>query len=370
MVMARDRIGAAVVLSPANQTYLVGFRALLYSRPIVLIVGPELTTLVVPGLEEAHAREVAAVDELLVYHEHPAGGPWKDSVDCLDETLAQLVPGRQVGIELATCPAGLAAHLTEDGRRLADLDHALTRMRAVKDETEIAVIREAGRVAGVGVAASLEACHVGRSEIEVDGAGTSAVMTEVARLGGTTTVEQLIMTPSGRHRASLPHALSTTRKLRSGDVLIHTRQVGLSGYRAELERTAFVGRADDEQARAFEVIRSAQHAAVRAVRAGVRCQEVDRAAREVIDEAGLGTFAIHRTGHGIGLSAHEPPYLRYDNDALLEEGMVITIEPGVYIPGVGGFRHSDTVIVKADGHEALTEHPAGLDRLTLEASAG
>jgi len=367
--MTRQRIGAAVVISPANQTYLIGFRALLYSRPIVLVVTPDSTTLVVPGLEEAHAREAATVDELLVYYEHPGGGPRHDARECLDDALARMSGSKRIGIELAACPAGLAAHLTDAGRALADLDPALTRMRGIKDETEIAVIREAGRVAGIGVAASLGACRVGASEVEVDGAGTSAVMAEVARRGSTTTVEQLIMTPSGRERASLPHALSTTRRLEPADVLIHTRQVGLGGYRAELERTAFVGRPDADQARAFEAIRAAQQAALEAVRAGVRCREVDGAARAVIDGAGLGAFAIHRTGHGIGLAPHEPPYLRHDNDDPLDEGMVITIEPGVYVPGVGGFRHSDTVIVRTDGHEALTEHPSGLDQLTLDDSA-
>lgn len=196
------------------------------------------------------------------------------------------------------------------------------------------------------------------------------MLAEVAHLGGATTVEQLIMTPSGTERSILPHALSTTRQLRPDDVLIHTRQVGLSGYRAELERTAFVGRPDDRQVYAFKVIRAAQQAAMAAVRAGVPCRLVDAAARAVIDGAGLGSFAIHRTGHGIGLTAHEPPYLRYDNDAPLEEGMIITIEPGVYIPGTGGFRHSDTLIVRSLGHDRLTEHPSDLDSLTFDASAG
>jgi Xaa-Pro dipeptidase len=232
------------------------------------------------------------------------------------------------------------------------------------------MIRETARVTRNGVAASLAACRVGRSEIEVDGAGTAAVMAEVARLGDAVTVEQLIMTPSGPERSTLPHALSTTRRLAPGDGLIHTRQVGLNGYRAELERTAFVGRAEGDRRRVFEVVREAQQRAIDTVRAGVRCRDVDHAARRVITEAGLGAYAIHRTGHGIGLAPHEAPYLRYDNDGTLEEHMVITIEPGVYVPGLGGFRHSDTLVVTADGAESITEHPSDLDSLTLDASPG
>jgi Xaa-Pro dipeptidase len=368
--MACERVSASIVLSPASQTYLVGFRALLYSRPIVLIVAPDSTLLVIPGLEETHAREEAAVDELLVYHEHPGGGAARDHLECLERTLAAVAPRQAIGVELSVCSAGLARRLTRAGHRLADLDPTLSRMRAIKDDTELALIREAAWVTGIGVGASLDACHPGRSEIEIDGGGTTAVMAAVARLGGDTTVEQLIMTPSGRERSILPHALSTTRRLGTRDLLIHTRQVGLGGYRAELERTAFVGRPDDEQARAFRVVRSAQQAAIDAVRTGARCRDIDAAARRVIDRAGLGRFAIHRTGHGIGLATHEPPYLRYDNDSPLADGMVITIEPGIYIPGVGGFRHSDTVVVRGDGHDRLTEHPTDLDTLTFDAAVG
>jgi Xaa-Pro dipeptidase len=222
-------------------------------------------------------------------------------------------------------------------------------------------------VAEVGVAAALAACQTGVPEIEVDGAGTSAVLARVAEFPEPVAVEQLMMTPTGPGRTVLPHVLSSTRRLIQSDGLIHTRQVGLNGYRAELERTAFVGRVDGERARLFETVAAAQRAALDSIAAGVPCRDVDAAARRVLTAAGLERFAIHRTGHGIGLSPHEPPYLRFDEEAPLEENMVITIEPGAYIPGVGGFRHSDTVIVSADGCETVTSFPTALQDLTLGA---
>jgi len=355
---------AGLIVSPANQTYLSGFRALLYSRPILLLVTSGGTALVVPGLEEAHARAKAAVDRLLIYHERPGGdgGDWSDR---LDELLGQLPAGSGIGVELSSCSAAIAEHLRRRGHGVRDLDPVLARMRVIKDDAELEVIRESARVAGAGVGASLRACRAGTTEIEIDAAGTAAVMTAVARLPGPATVEQLLMTPAGAERSALPHALSTTRALAPGDGLIHTRQVGLDGYRAELERTAFVGPPDAERRRMFETMREAQARALDAVRAGVRCRDVDRAARQVIDAAGLGAYAVHRTGHGIGLSPHEPPYLRHDEDAVLEERMVVTIEPGIYVPGVGGFRHSDTAVVRADGAEPITSHPSSLEALTL-----
>lgn len=119
--MAHEGVGAAIVLSPANQTYLVGFRALLYSRPIMLVVAPDSTALIVPGLEEAHALEEAAVDELLVYYEH-SEGPATDHLQHLDGIL-DAVPRRQrIGVEMSVCSVGLGTWLTRAGRRLADLD--------------------------------------------------------------------------------------------------------------------------------------------------------------------------------------------------------------------------------------------------------
>lgn len=363
-----DRLGvaAAVSTAPANQTYLAGFRALLYSRPILLVVTPEATTIIVPGLEETHARGEAKVDRVRAYYEHPLGDGPASHLDWLDEELRALPSGAAVGIESSACPEGLARHIADAGHRLVDLDPALVAMRQVKDATEIDLIADAARVTGAAVAASIAACREGITEIEVDGAGTAAMLAAVAGRERNATVDQLVMTPSGTERSELPHAFSTTRRLEAGDVLIHTRQVGLDGYRAELERTVFVGAPDGERRRAFELMRAGQAAAIGAVRAGVPCSKVDRAARDVLTAGGFGGYAIHRSGHGIGLSPHEPPYLRFDNDEPLEEGMVITIEPGIYVPGLGGFRHSDTVVVTSDGPDLLTEHPTDLGSLVAD----
>lgn len=202
-----------------------------------------------------------------------------------------------------------------------------------------------------------------------DGVGTRAVLAEVAGIGRPVTVEELVMTPSGPERSTLPHAFSTTRRLKPSDGLIHTRQVGLDGYRAELERTLFIGRPSADQRRAFDAMRAAQDAAIGAVRVGVACSDVDRAARARFEDAGLARHAIHRTGHGIGLSPHESPYLRFDEHRPLEEGMVITIEPGIYVDGLGGFHHFNTVVVRADGAEPLTDHPSDLASLVHDEAA-
>ncbi len=112
----------------------------------------------------------------------------------------------------------------------------------------------------------------------------------------------------------------------------------------------------------------AQLAAIDALKPGVRAGDVDDVARTILKREGYGEYAVHRTGHGIGLSPHEEPYVRFDNDLILEKGMVFTIEPGIYIPNVGGFRHSDTVAITDDGCEWLTDYPNTLEALCFPAT--
>ncbi|MGG1249777.1 M24 family metallopeptidase [Brevibacillus agri] len=208
--------------------------------------------------------------------------------------------------------------------------------------------------------ASLSAIRPGASELEVDDAGRTAVLREAAKRYPNAVVHPQSITPSGVARSIMPHVFSTTRKLERGDVLIHTHHAVVHGYIAECERTCFVEEATERQKEAFAVMLRAQQAALETIKAGVPMREVDRAARAVIQAAGYGEYAIHRTGHSIGLDIHEPPFFRFDEEALLQEGMVFTVEPGFYVPELGGFRHSDTVIVTRDGCEPITHVPRDL----------
>lgn len=350
---------------PDQQTYLAGFRALIYSRPIVLLVGLERSMLIVPELERTHARELAQVDCVKSYAERP-GSDAPGAPEPLLDALLDVLPERsRVAVDEERLPHAYVRRIAARGHEPLDFAAAMRELRAVKHPHEIDAVRAAGQLVGVGVRASLAACRVGASELEIDAAGAAAIQAGASQFGPQTTVELLTMTPSGAHRSTLPHVFSTTRALERGDVLIHTRQVALNGYRAELERTAIVGEPSPEQARAFATMVDAQQAAIDALKPGVRACDVDRAARAVIERAGWGAFAIHRSGHGIAIGVHEHPHLRHDNPAPLPPGTVVTIEPGFYVPGLGGFRHSDTLVVTDDGAEFATEHPRSLAELTI-----
>lgn len=359
------RAAAFLTLDPDHQTWLAQFRALIYSRPIALLVDSRRTTLIVPELEERHANRHAAVDRVLAYAERPVAGKPSSATELIDEALAALGAGASVAVDEQRLPYSMVEQIRAAGCEVLLFSDTVRDLQEVKSPQQIAGIRRAGGLAAVGVEASLGACKAGVSELEVDNAGAAAILAKASMMGPETTVELLSMTPSGAERSILPHVFSSTRRIELGDVLIHTRQVALNGHRAELERTALVGSPTGAQREAFEVMLAAQRAAVEALSPGTRAAAVDAAARAVIDAAGYGEYFIHRTGHGIAVSVHEHPHVRFDNDQELKPGMVLTVEPGFYVPGLGGFRHSDTWAITDDGAEPLTAFPSSLAELTL-----
>ncbi|QCR32477.1 Xaa-Pro peptidase family protein [Lysinibacillus sp. SGAir0095] len=361
--MKENNLHAAVVMSPDYQFYLTGFRALIYSRPIILFITSEQCSLIVPGLEEVHAREHADVDRILPYYEHPEkANIAKTYLEVLENEL-KAQEGSAVGVDMDYTPGKIINEILNVKSTVIDLSVQIEKMRSIKDDEEISAMIEAGKLVNLGVSETLKHCKVGATELEIDAIGNQIIYRTASENYPNATLDLLVMTPSGPERSILPHVYSNTRKIQQGDVIIHTRQVSLNGYRAELERTVIMGEPTKQQEHAFLAMQKAQQAALDFIRPGVKASEVDAVARGILREEGYAEFAIHRTGHAIGVSLHEPPYLSYDNDLVLEEGMAYTIEPGIYIPGLGGFRHSDTVILKDGGNLLITDYPSNLKEL-------
>ncbi len=160
------------------------------------------------------------------------------------------------------------------------------------------------------------------------------------------------MVQSGPNGA-VPHNPTGTRKLAEGDTVVMDSVISLDGYNSDITRTFAIGRPSERARQAYRAVRAAQQAAIDAARPGVECQELDRIARKVITDAGFGQYFIHRLGHGLGIEVHEPPYLVGGNRETLREGMCVTIEPGVYVPGEFGIRIEDDVLITAGGCEVL-----------------
>jgi Xaa-Pro aminopeptidase len=165
--------------------------------------------------------------------------------------------------------------------------------------------------------------------------------------------------------AAIPHALANNIVFQEGDVLVTGASAPMWGYNSELERTMIIGRPSDEQKRMFDHMCRAQDVALGAIRPGIPCAQVDREVRAYYEANDLMPHWKHHSGHAIGLRYHEGPFLDVGDQTEIRPGMVFTVEPGLYAPELGGFRHSDTVLVTEDGSEILTYYPRDLESLTI-----
>ena len=239
---------------------------------------------------------------------------------------------------------GLQAALPE--ARYVSMTESLPMLRAVKDATEI----ERLAAAGAAVDASFEDIagvrFAGRREREI-----AADLAGFLRAHGHSQVDFTVV-GSGPNGAN-PHHDVSERTVEEGDMVVLDFGGLRDGYASDITRTVHVGAPTDEEREVYDVVRRAQQAAFDAVRPGVACQDVDRAARRVIEDAGYGEHFVHRVGHGIGLSIHEPPYMVEGETRAIEPGMCFSVEPGIYLPGRFGVRIEDIVVATEDGGRRL-----------------
>jgi Xaa-Pro aminopeptidase len=238
--------------------------------------------------------------------------------------------------------------LTPSGVRLKDAPSIVERFRMVKDRQEIALIKDAVALRAKIFARALPVLRPGVKEVEV-----AAEMEYAARRGGTEEMSFPTIIASGA-RSARPHVRASTQPITSGEFVVCDFGVILSAYCSDQTRTVWVGSVPKDARRSYEAVREAQQAAIDAVRPGIAVGEVDAAARKVLKKAGLGRYFTHSTGHGVGLEIHESPRVANGQREVLQPGMVVTIEPGVYFPGKWGVRIEDMVAVTGGGCETLT----------------
>ncbi len=330
---------AGLVITPGyDLRYLTGSRAETFERLTALVIPAAGTPAVVlPRLELAALSGSAVADLGLPVHD------WVDGQDPYRIVAAALGgPGR-----IAVTDSMPALHLLPLADALGCVPvlatGVLAALRMIKDTAEIEVLRAAGAAIDRVHALVPQMLKPGRTEAEVAADITEAIVAEGHSQAA------FVIVGSGPHGAD-PHHGSSDRKLQAGDIVVVDIGGPLEpGYNSDCTRTYSLGEPDPEIAAQYAVLQRAQAAAVAAVRPGVPAEQVDAAARDVLAEAGLAEYFVHRTGHGIGLSVHEEPYIVAGNAMPLAEGMAFSVEPGVYFPGRWGARIEDIVIVTADG---------------------
>ena len=358
--LQRRNVDCAAIVPGPNLFYLTGLR-IKPSERLTLAFFPadesEEPALLLPVLERPQAEGALQIS-MRLYSYSDEEGPSRALAQLAGE-LKLSHGAKAIAVEMQRMRVfelrALEAQLP--GARWADADVIMTALRMRKDEREIAALRRALQLTETALQKALSVIQAGKSEREV----ASALLVEIFNAGSEGPSFEPIVA-SGPNGGS-PHAVPTDRKLRAGDLITIDCGAAWEGYFGDLTRNVALGKIDPELEKIHNIVEEANAAGREACRPGVPAQEVDRAARRVIERAGYGDYFIHRTGHGLGLEVHEPPYIVEGNEQPLEPGMVFTVEPGIYLPGKGGARVEDVVLITPEGAETLTRFPRELLRL-------
>jgi len=340
----------AVALMPGpNLFYLTGMTFHVSERPVVALFTTDDQAGIVVPLLEAGTTDTAYNPVRSFPYTDEAGYAHAFEEVCAALSLA----GRTIGVEALQMRV-LELRLLEHCApvcRMVPADSALSASRICKDESELATIRQAVAITEKGLAAAVGQIERGMSERQV----ASLVTIELLRAGA----EHMAFGPlvvAGPNAAS-PHASAGDRPIEAGDTIVIDCGAVYGGYAGDITRTFSIGPLDSEMKHVYEVVRAANQAGRETVRPGASAESIDQAARGVIERAGYGEYFFHRTGHGLGLEVHEEPYMVAGNQLALEPGMVFTVEPGIYLPGHGGVRIEDDMVVTQTGGESLTTFP-------------
>jgi Xaa-Pro aminopeptidase len=318
--------------------YFTGYQPIAITERITLLAlqASRDPALIVPILERPDAESAPGAGALQV-------SDWTDGTDPYEATAELLDPNGSYAIsDSAWAMHVLALQQTLPQSSYVSMTSTVPMLRAVKDTDELERLAAAGAAADATFEQIASVRFAGRRESEI-----AADLAGFLRENGHSEVDFTVV-GSGPNGAN-PHHEMSERTIEEGDMVVLDFGGIKDGYGSDTTRTVHVGEPTDEEREVHETVRRAQQTAFETVRPGIACQEIDRAARQVIADAGYGEYFIHRTGHGIGLTTHEPPYMIEGESRPLEPGMCFSIEPGVYLPGRFGVRIEDIVTVADDG---------------------
>jgi len=351
--MLRDRMGSVgvdlVALGPgAHMHWLLGFHPHPDERPCLLLVSPSAEAMLMPALNAQGSR--AATDIRFF--------PWSDDTgptDALAGALAAIGAGAATSVALDETMRADFALLVLDS--LDGADHRFTQttlgpLRMRKNAQECDGLRNSAQIADRAFGAGMAALRPGMREIDLRNVIKDHFQSEGASL--------LFAIVASGPNGAFPHHQTGQRVIAAGDPVVIDIGARKDGFPSDMTRMAVIGPPPEDYDKVHAVVEAAVQAAMAAARPGVRACDVDAAARGVIAAAGYGDYFVHRTGHGLGIDIHEPPYLTSTSQTVLETGMVFSIEPGIYLPGRFGIRLEDIVILRDDGPEILSALPRRL----------
>ena len=356
--------------------YYAGFAFIPTERPVAFVMNTKgEKALFVPRLEVEHAQANAVVDRVDQYLEYPfEPHPLNKLLDILEDMgISKQYAADRDGYPwiLGYKGPSLSELLGEKPLGIATF---IEGQMAIKSQSEVNLIKESVKWGNLAHTLLQRYTHPGLTETEVSlRASMEATLCMLDTIGPIYRAQSPFSDGAsvgyrgqiGRN-ATIPHALASNIIFQEGNVLVTGASAPVWGYNSELERTMIIGPATNEQKRTFDHMLAMQEMAFQAIKPGARCADVDRAVRAYYEEHDLMPYWKHHVGHAIGLRYHESPFLDLGDQTEISPGMVFTVEPGLYVPGSGGFRHSDTVLVTEGGIEMMTYYPRDLESLTIQ----
>ena len=373
------QLSGVALFDNVNILYFTGFAFIPTERPMAFAMNASgERALYVPRLEVEHARSATDVDRVGHYLEYP-GDP--HPMSGFKQMLAEMGIGTTNTSSLGADLDGYPWIFGYEGPTLTELTDAcvvnvqaaVNRLQAVKSEAELKLIRESCKWANLAHTLLQRYTAAGETETSVSmRASHEATLAMLDAIGPIFHAQSWPETgPRAEYRGQIgrsgtvPHTLANNLTFRVGDVLVSEASCPVWAYTSELERTMFIGEPSKKQREMFGHVMAAQEVGFSQLKPGIKCSDVDTAVRKYYEDHSLKPYWKHHTGHCIGLRYHEGPFLDTGDHTVIQEGMVFTVEPGFYVPDLGGFRHSDTVAITADGIEVLTYYPRDLESLVV-----
>jgi len=353
-ILAAQQFDALALNAGPNLTHLTGLHFHLMERPVVgFFLRGEQPLFVLPELEGAKLAELPFEFQAFPYSEDLASWPkaFRQAVE------AGGLDGKRIGV-ISRRLRVLELRFMEGAAPQAEFvpaEEVAAELRMRKDAQEIEAMRKAAQCAQMAIQRTLSKLEIGMTEREF----AAELTTQLLRGGSDPELPFSPIVASGPNSAN-PHATPTDRKFAKGEVLLVDWGASVDEYFSDITRTFAMGEVSAQMKEIARVVEQANTAGRKIARAGLAAGDVDQAVRDVIFQAGYGDFFIHRTGHGLGREGHEEPYISAGNAQIIETGMTFTIEPGIYIPQVGGVRIEDDVVITPEGCESLTDLPREL----------
>jgi Xaa-Pro dipeptidase len=350
--MKENDIEVSFVTSSENVFYLSGYYTNPHERLLALAVfQEEEPVLVCPGMEVHDAKRSGWDHEIIGFSD--IDNPWELVINAINKRINGVL---KVAIEKEHMNVERYEQLSTLFPRavFVSAEEKLRKLRMIKDVKELKIIEEACALADYAIEVGVSEIKEGKTELEILSAIEYALKKK-----GVTEMSFATMVLTGANAAS-PHGNPGLTKVQKGDLVLFDLGVVVDRYCSDITRTVAYGDINDKQMEIYGTVLKAQLAALEASKPGVTAAEVDLTARKIIADAGYGEHFPHRLGHGLGISVHEYPSMTETNPLILEEGMVYTIEPGIYVPGIAGVRIEDDVFVTADGVKILTKFPKEL----------